>query len=368
MKRLTAINIQRHLIIMMTVVAACLVFFALPSPAHAACLPGEAECSGGYCEGECKASALRCTSSGGFVADPSCETLSISSLRHTVTANNAVIEWTTSAPADGRVDFGLSSSYGSFQEEAAFTTSHSFTLTGLEPSTTYYYKVTSVDSDDIKRATVGPRTFTTPASSGTSGGLTISSGPRVDATSAQAEVIFTSSTAAAAMVQYSRTKDTSVTPSSPSACDPTAPCPPPATPSIVFTSHRILITGLSDPGGSTYHYKITLIDSAGTALSQPNLRFSRAGVLMIMSSPPAAVMMALRSESAIQPGSTAGLAVGRPSLIAAQPFLVHGAAPPVPPVRAPEIVLLIRPCPAPRPMQSQSLLHEVQQHRTVLYQ
>jgi hypothetical protein len=56
----------------------------------------------------------------------------------------ADISWSTNLPANSRVEYGLTSSYGSLTPiDATLTTSHSVSLTGLLPCTTYHYRVIS---------------------------------------------------------------------------------------------------------------------------------------------------------------------------------------------------------------------------------
>ena len=58
----------------------------------------------------------------------------------------ATITWTTNEPCDSKADFGLTSGLlTSNVYNAGMVTSHSITLSGLTPTTTYYYRVTSVD-------------------------------------------------------------------------------------------------------------------------------------------------------------------------------------------------------------------------------
>jgi hypothetical protein len=63
----------------------------------------------------------------------------------TVTASSAVISWQTNNAADGRVDYGLSPAYGGVASDTTLQTGHALTLANLTASTTYHYKVTSVD-------------------------------------------------------------------------------------------------------------------------------------------------------------------------------------------------------------------------------
>jgi hypothetical protein len=98
------------------------------------------------------------------------------------------IAWTTNEASSSRVDYGASAgSLTSNVSDSALVTSHSVTLTGLAPSTTYFYRVTSADaaanSATSPIATDPPASFTTPAaalgdtlaadfSAGTTGGST----------------------------------------------------------------------------------------------------------------------------------------------------------------------------------------------------
>jgi phosphodiesterase/alkaline phosphatase D-like protein len=80
----------------------------------------------------------------------------------------ATVTWITDEPSTSRVDFGASpGSLTLSASDGAYPTSHSLTLSGLAPLTTYYYRVTSVDpslnSATDPNAPAAPRSFTTPA-------------------------------------------------------------------------------------------------------------------------------------------------------------------------------------------------------------
>jgi hypothetical protein len=62
-----------------------------------------------------------------------------------ITTTSAVITWQSSNPANSRVDYGTTPSFGSVVSDSSMVTSHSLTLSGLIPGTWYRYKVTSVD-------------------------------------------------------------------------------------------------------------------------------------------------------------------------------------------------------------------------------
>lgn len=64
-----------------------------------------------------------------------------------ITANSAVISWTTDEPADSQIDYGLTKTYaGSTILDTGLVTSHSQGVSGLEPSTKYFFKVKSRDA------------------------------------------------------------------------------------------------------------------------------------------------------------------------------------------------------------------------------
>jgi hypothetical protein len=63
-----------------------------------------------------------------------------------VTANSAVINWTTSDPTQGKIEYGTNSTNLTFsQVEGASGTTHNVPLTLLTPNTVYYYLVTIGD-------------------------------------------------------------------------------------------------------------------------------------------------------------------------------------------------------------------------------
>ena len=64
-----------------------------------------------------------------------------------ITTTTAIITWTTDEPADSKVKFGLTQTYGQEFSDQALVTSHQVTLTGLTPNTTYNYQVESTDSN-----------------------------------------------------------------------------------------------------------------------------------------------------------------------------------------------------------------------------
>jgi hypothetical protein len=78
------------------------------------------------------------------------------------TSSSANVTWTTNVLATSEVRYGLDSNYGLFASDVTFGTNHSIPLTGLTPSTTYHYQVTSRDGVGNFK-TAGDFIFTTPA-------------------------------------------------------------------------------------------------------------------------------------------------------------------------------------------------------------
>ncbi len=80
-----------------------------------------------------------------------------------ITAHSATIRWNTDEPADSKIDYGNTSSYGKTLEDPSLVTSHALTLHPLKPSTTYHYKVASKDKLGNGPTVSSDQTFTTAA-------------------------------------------------------------------------------------------------------------------------------------------------------------------------------------------------------------
>jgi hypothetical protein len=77
-----------------------------------------------------------------------------------VTATSATITWTTNVAASSLVSYGATAAYGGSASDGALVISHSIALTGLNPSTTYHYRITSTAGASVN---TGDLTFSTPA-------------------------------------------------------------------------------------------------------------------------------------------------------------------------------------------------------------
>lgn len=73
---------------------------------------------------------------------------------------SARINWTTDEPANSMADYGPSVSYGSSVTNAALTTTHSQSISGLAPATAYHFRVRSRDAQG-NLATSSDSMFTT---------------------------------------------------------------------------------------------------------------------------------------------------------------------------------------------------------------
>ncbi len=62
-----------------------------------------------------------------------------------ITDSSAMITWTTDEASNSVVNYGTTTGLGSTASDSTMVTSHSITLSGLQPETTYYYEVQSTD-------------------------------------------------------------------------------------------------------------------------------------------------------------------------------------------------------------------------------
>jgi phosphodiesterase/alkaline phosphatase D-like protein len=107
------------------------------------------------------------TSQGGFISGRSAQKSIITSgltIRR-ADANSAVVEWLTSVPASAIVRYGTDPNNMSQMAESPWGgTTHTVTLTGLQPNTRYFFQVKSGDAEGQGTSSYSqPFTFTTPA-------------------------------------------------------------------------------------------------------------------------------------------------------------------------------------------------------------
>jgi len=87
-----------------------------------------------------------------------------------ISANSAVVTWHTNNPANSRVDYGMTTTYGSSVTDSTSVTSHSMPISGLANNATFHYKVTSADGFG-QIAVSSDRTFATYANLLNNGGF-----------------------------------------------------------------------------------------------------------------------------------------------------------------------------------------------------
>jgi chitodextrinase len=154
----------------------------------------------------------------------------------------ATITWTTNEPADSSVSYGPTTAYENGTIfDAALTTNHSITLTGLTAATLYHYKIASADAS-TNTAESTDRTFTTTAPDTTP---PIISAIVANPSSFSAQVTFTTNEPAYSSVAYGP---------NPSYGDSTNVS------ATMQTSHSFTISGLTP--ATQYHFQITCTDAS----------------------------------------------------------------------------------------------------------
>jgi len=154
-----------------------------------------------------------------------------------VAQTTATIQWTTDEAADDyRVEYGLTTAYGSQQAGTlSLSTSHSVALSGLSASTLYHYRVLSRDAAS-NLATSGDFTFTTASPSGSPPIIAGIAATQITSTSFTA--VWSTNIPANSQVEYGLTTayGSSTTLSAP-----------------LVTSHSVLVSGLSP--NTLYHWR-----------------------------------------------------------------------------------------------------------------
>ncbi|HET6455837.1 MAG TPA: family 10 glycosylhydrolase, partial [Armatimonadota bacterium] len=154
--------------------------------------------------------------------------------------NSATITWTTDQAATSKVDYGLTTSYGSSTPlDSNLVTSHSMSLGGLAPSTLYHYRVTSSNTNGTSYSS--DYTFTT------NGPPIISNVQATDIGATSAVITWNTSTASSGLVNYGLTSGYGS-----QEIDPNGNT----------TSHTVSISDLTPE--TTYHYQCVSTNAYGT--------------------------------------------------------------------------------------------------------
>jgi len=170
----------------------------------------------------------------------------------------AVVSWETDEPADGAVEFGISAGYGQRLEAAGFVKLHELTLTGLNASTLYHYRVLSRDATGNGPAAGADATFTTLALPDTT--APVLSNIRVEqVTAASAIVLWDTSEVSDSFVDYGATASYGK-----SSADSTN-----------LLAHSVLLQGLE--ASTLYHFRALSADPSGNTGRGEDMTFRTAG-------------------------------------------------------------------------------------------
>ncbi len=178
-----------------------------------------------------------------------------------VTATSATVTWTTDQPATSLVNYGTTLGYGSASSPSAtLVTSHSVTLTGLTPGTSYSFDVVSANSAGT--ATVsGNSTFTTIYSVNASSSLPLYYVVDWGITSSEATITWSTSVPATTVVLYGLT----------TALGQATP------PQWSFTyAHGVTLTGLTP--GTKYYFVAQSTDQFGNTGYSASLQFTTVAI------------------------------------------------------------------------------------------
>ena len=89
-----------------------------------------------------------CSGTNGVSSTNEIQVFSVSNVQATVSSTTASFTWNSSSISDSIIYYGLVPAYGQTASSGELVTSHSLNLVGLTPSSTYYYKVCSRNTNN----------------------------------------------------------------------------------------------------------------------------------------------------------------------------------------------------------------------------
>lgn len=177
-----------------------------------------------------------------------------------ITSSGATVNWTTDELSDTQAQWGLTTALGSSTTlNTQLSTAHSQTISGLSPSTTYYYKVLSRDASG-NLATSISYTFTTSAAADTTPPV-ISNVVVSSVTADTATVTWTTNESSTSQVNYGLTASYGYS----TTLD-----------SNLTTTHTVVVTGLA--GYSTYDFRVRSKDASNNEAVSSNYIFTTSNV------------------------------------------------------------------------------------------
>ncbi len=178
----------------------------------------------------------------------------------TPSSTSAVISWKTRELSNSQVFYGLTTTYGSSTAvNTAFVAAHRETITGLDPSTTYHFRVQSKDAAG-NTATSGDQTLTTNALPDTTPPVILSTG--VSASSTSAVISWVTNEAATSKVYFGSVSPLNIMSTSTFSVSNTT----------LATSHTIGITGLTT--STTYFFIIESANAASNSTTSTQQSFT----------------------------------------------------------------------------------------------
>ncbi len=172
-----------------------------------------------------------------------------------VTATSATITWSTDRASSSFIQYGQTFAYGSSMGSPDSVVTHSVTLSGLSPGTTYHFRQQSYDEYrdySADTAVSGDYTFTTQPPPGVTN-VKIS-----DIRLTSAVITWQSTTSTTTDLHYGKTNSYGQEYADPSGS--------------AVTNHTVKLTNLND--SSTYHFKIFGTDTDGNSLSSDDYSFA----------------------------------------------------------------------------------------------
>ena len=179
-----------------------------------------------------------------------------------ITETVATVLWDTDEIADGKVEYGATSSYGLSSSAAGFARQHSVTLTGLSADTLYHLRVVSSDPT-ANLATGSDMTFRTRKTGGGSDIVppVISNIQVSGITDTMAVIIWDTDELADSSVDYGNSTAYGLRSSD----------------AVAVKVHSIILTGLT--ANTTYHLRVKSTDTAGNGPTlSADMNFTTAGV------------------------------------------------------------------------------------------